>query len=48
MTADIRVFWGGPPAERSEAEFLAQLKDDLARREIPAIVLANYFAGSSS
>jgi hypothetical protein len=48
MTADIRVFWGEPPAERSEAEFLAQLREDLARRDVPAIILANYFTASSS
>ena len=48
MTADIRVFWGAPPAERSEAEFLAQLKEDLTRREVPALILANYFTASSS
>jgi len=48
MTADIKVFWGGPPAERSEAEFLAQLKEDLTRRGISAIILANYFTASSS
>ena len=48
MTADIRVFWGEPPAERSEAEFLAQLREDLARREVPAIILANYFTASLS
>lgn len=48
MTADIKVFWGEPPAERSEAEFLAQLREDLARRGIPAVILANYFTVSSS
>jgi Nuclease-related domain/AAA domain (dynein-related subfamily) len=48
MAADIKVFWGEPPAERSEAEFLAQLKEDLARRGIPAVILANYFTVSSS
>jgi hypothetical protein len=48
MAADIKVFWGEPPAERSEAEFLVQLKEDLTRRGIPAIILANYFTASSS
>ena len=48
MTADIKVFWGEPPAERSEAEFLAQLREDLTRRGIPAVILANYFTASSS
>jgi hypothetical protein len=48
MTAEIKVFWGEPPTERSEAEFLAQLREDLARRGISAIILANYFTASSS
>lgn len=48
MTADIKVFWGEPPAEQSEAEFLAQLREDLARRGIPAVILANYFTARSS
>ena len=48
MTADIKVFWGEPPAERSEAEFLVQLRGDLTRRGVPAVILANYFTASSS
>jgi len=48
MTADIKVFWGEPSAERSEAEFLAQLREDLTRRGISAVILANYFTASSS
>src|SRR5450755_4145899 len=48
MTADIKIFWGEPPAERSEAEFLAQLREDLTRRGISAVILANYFTASSS
>ena len=48
MTADIKVFWGGPPAERSETEFLTQLKEDLTKREVSAVILANYFTASSS
>ncbi len=48
MTVDIKVFWGEPSAERSEAEFLVQLREDLMRRGIPAVILANYFTVSSS
>jgi hypothetical protein len=48
METSIEVFWGEPPRERSEIEFLDQLKADLKSSGVSAIILANYFTTSSS
>jgi hypothetical protein len=48
MAATIEVFWGDEPDEQSERSFLAQLKEDLARRGISATVLANFYTKSRS
>jgi hypothetical protein len=48
MKTSIEVFWGEPPRERSEIEFLDQLKADLKSSGVSAIILANYFTTSSS
>jgi hypothetical protein len=37
--AIIEVFWGDEPDEQSERDFLAQLKEDLARRNVSATLL---------
>jgi hypothetical protein len=46
--ATIEVFWGDEPDEQSERDFLSQLKDDLARRNISATILANFYTYRSS
>ncbi len=46
--ATIEVFWGDRPDEQSERDFLAQLKEDLARRNISATILANFHTYSRS
>lgn len=48
MAAAIEVFWGDEPDEQSERDFLAQLEEDLARRNISATILANFYAYGSS
>ena len=48
MAETIEVFWGDEPDEQSERDFLAQLKEDLARRNVSATILANFYACLSS
>lgn len=48
MTSAIEVFWGGEPDEQSERDFLAQLKEDLARSNLSATILANFYTYGSS
>ncbi len=48
MAATIEVFWGDEPDEQSERDFLAQLKEDLALRNVSATILANFYAYRSS
>ena len=48
MTATVEVFWGDEPDEQSERDFLAQLKEDLAKRNISATILANFYTYGSS
>ena len=48
MVATIEVFWGDEPDEKSERDFLEQLKEDLARRKISATILANFYTHGSS
>lgn len=48
MAATIEVFWGDEPDEQSERDFLTQLKEDLARRNVSATILANFYAYRSS
>src|SRR5258708_13272493 len=46
--ATIEVFWGDEPDEQSERDFLAQLKEDLASRNISATILANFYTNTRS
>jgi len=48
VAATFEVFWGDGPDEQSERDFLAQLKEDLARRDISATILANFYTYGSS
>jgi len=44
----IEVFWGDEPNERSERDFLAQLKEDLFSRDVSATILANFYTYRAS
>jgi hypothetical protein len=46
--ATIEIFWGDQPDEQSERDFLAQLRGDLASRNISATILANFYTYSRS
>ena len=48
MAAHIEVFWGDESNEQSERDFLAELKEDLAKRGISATILVNFFTRSHS
>src|ERR1700680_5146939 len=48
MSATIEIFWGEPPRERSETDFLNQLVADLKSSGTSATILVNYFTISSS
>lgn len=48
MAATIEIFWGDQPDEHPELDFLAQLKEDLARRNVSATILANFYTKSRS
>jgi Nuclease-related domain len=45
---NYRGLLGRRPDERSERDFLAQLKEDLVRRNISATILANFYTHGSS
>lgn len=44
----VEVFWGEEPRVESEKKFLRQLIADLNREGVSALILANFFTGSSS
>lgn len=44
----VEVFWGAEPRERSEVQFLNQLKADLMSQGTSAIILANFLTYRSS
>jgi hypothetical protein len=48
MVTTLEAFWGDEPDEQSERDFLAQLKEDLAQRDISATILANFYTKSRS
>lgn len=48
MAATIEVFWGDEPDEKSELDFLDQLEEDFARRDISATILVNFYTHRSS